>query len=202
MDSHKGNVVLLHGRWPERIQGRLIADIPSCDSNNPMNWMGWTKERLEEKGYKVHCPNIADAWKAPYGDWKRVLDGLGVDENTILVGLSQGAYALLRWLGESGQMVRKLILIAPASKLIVEDKNHELMPFEKEFYEYETTSAIQPQVKEGTTIIVSRDDWPVIHESIEMYQKVLDAKVIKLDGLGHFSFLIPQLPELLDEIER
>ncbi len=76
------------------------------------------------------------------------------------------------------------------------------MPFEKEFYAYEITAAIQSQIEEGTTIIFSKDDWPVICRSVELYQKLLQAKVIELDGLGHFSFLIPRLPELLEEIVR
>lgn len=94
MTQKQSKVVMLHGRWPERIEGRLIADIPLCDSNNEGNWMGWAKKRLEEKGFEVICPIIPDAWRAPYVSWKRVMDELGIDENTILVGLSAGGCCL------------------------------------------------------------------------------------------------------------
>lgn len=193
-------VVMLHGRWPEKIDGKLIADIPECDSNNPNNWMGWTKERLQEKGYDVQCPIVSDAWKATYQEWKQELDKCGIDENTILVGLSAGAYALLRWLGESGKSITKLILMAPASKILLEDKNRDKGPSETEFYEYEITETLQSQIKEGTTIIVSNDDYPGILKSVERYERLLAAKVVQLEGLGHLSFLIKTLPELLEEI--
>ncbi len=193
-------VVMLHGRWPEKIDGKLIADIPECDSNNPNNWMGWAKERLQEKGYEVQCPIVVDSWKAPYGEWKKELDKCGIDENTILVGLSAGAYALLRWLGESGKSIKKLILMAPASKLLLEDQNRDAGPSESEFYEYQITPALQSQIKEGTTIIVSHDDYSGILKSVELYERLLVAKVVRLEGLGHLSFLIRTLPELVDEI--
>jgi hypothetical protein len=99
MNPMLGNVILLHGRWPEKIDGKRISDIPECDSNNPKNWMGWTKVRLEEKGYSVTCPMVVNAYKATYHEWKQELDKIDIHENTILVGLSAGAYALLRTVG-------------------------------------------------------------------------------------------------------
>ena len=109
------NVVLLHGIFPEKFDGVLIADIPSCDPNNDANWMGWTKRRLQEKGYVATCPVIVDVWNASWKQWKTELDKVTFDEDTVLVGLSGGAYALLRYLGESGKRVKKLILVAPAA---------------------------------------------------------------------------------------
>lgn len=50
MQKTNSNVVMLHGRWPERINGMLIADIPLCDSNNEGNWMGWTKKTVGSEG--------------------------------------------------------------------------------------------------------------------------------------------------------
>lgn len=69
MNPKQNNVILLHGRFPERINGVLIANIPLCDPNNEGNWMGWTKKQLQERGYAVACPIIVDVWKAPYSQW-------------------------------------------------------------------------------------------------------------------------------------
>ncbi|MBI5654277.1 alpha/beta hydrolase [Candidatus Uhrbacteria bacterium] len=199
--EQKNQVILLHGRWPERINGELIADIPLCDPNNEGNWMGWTKKRLEEKGYSVICPIIADAWKASYEEWKEMLDKIEVNEESILVGLSAGGYVLLRWLGETGKKVRKIILVAPGSKRILDDLDREKLPLEDEFYSYEIRPNIKSQIQKQVVIFVSNDHEAIL-KSVELYNEILDAKVVMLDGLGHFSFLIPQLPELLDEIER
>lgn len=197
MSQTQKNVVMLHGRWPERIDGKLIADIPLCDPNNEGNWMGWTKNQLEAKGYSVVCPIITDAWKAPYADWKKAIDDLDMDEHTTLVGLSAGGAVWIRWLSETGRKIRKLILVAPGSRLTADDADP--LPSKKEFYDFEMPASLKTQIKEGTTILVSNDS-PEILKSVEMYKEALDAKIIRLEGLGHFSFLIPKLPELLGEI--
>lgn len=194
-------VILLHGRWPERINGILIADIPLCDPNDDGNWMGWTRKQLEKKGYSVTCPIIADAWKAPYEEWKEQLDKQAIDEDTTLVGLSAGGYVLLRWLSETGKKVKKVILVAPSSKRILDDPDRERLPHEEEFYSYEIMPSLKSQIQERVVIFVS-NDYETILKSVELFEEVLDAKVVRLEGLGHFSFLIPRLPELLDEIER
>lgn len=71
MAEQKNNIVLLHGLWPEKINSTLVADIPLCNPNNEGNWMGWTKKRLEEKGYTVTCPVVVDAWKGTVGTMER-----------------------------------------------------------------------------------------------------------------------------------
>lgn len=193
----KSNVILLHGRWPEKIDGKLIANIPSCNPNNEVNWMGWVKKELKEKGYEVSCPIITDAWTAPYEQWKHELDKEEIGEDTIMIGWSAGGYAILRYLGESNKNVRKIILIAPGSTYTATDEDP--LPTKEAFYSFEILPTLKKQVSGGITIFVSNDS-PEILRSVEMYTDVLDAKVINLDNMGHFSFLIPQLPELLKEI--
>lgn len=162
--------------------------------------MGWTKKRLEEKGYVVTCPIVPDVWKARYEEWKEVLDRLTVNEETTLVGLSAGGYAVLRWLTETGKRVKKVILVAPGSKGITADPRRIKMPYEEEFYACEITSRLKMQIRERAAIIVSKDD-EVVGKTYEGYVPVLDASVVLLEGRGHFSFLIPELPELLEEIQ-
>ncbi len=201
MQPKTHTIILLHGRWPERIEGELIADIPLCNPNNPDNWMGWTKAQLEKQGHTVICPIIPDVWKAPYEEWKKHLDRLPVDENTILAAWSAGGYALLRWLQETGKKVKKVILIAPSSEHYLGVATREALPFEDEFYADKITSALTSQLKEQTTIIVSNDGEEILR-AVDFYKEILGAKVIQLENLGHFSFLMPQMPTLLEEIEK
>lgn len=197
MDKKQENVVLLHGRWPERFNGTLIQDIPLCDPNNEGNWMGWTKKKLLELGYEAACPIIENAWKAPYSEWKAKLDETRIDERTTLVGWSAGGGAILRYLSESGKRVKKVILVAPGSKYTSTDADP--LPSKAEFYGEDILPSLRAQIQNGTTILVSNDS-PEILKSVRLYRGILNASVVELEGRGHFSFLIPELPELLDEI--
>lgn len=197
MTNKKSNVILLHGIWPEEIDGIPIKDIPLCDPNNKNNWMGRTKRDLEERGHSVACPIIPDTWNASYSEWKEQLNNINIDEDTVLVALSGGAYAVLRYLGESGRYVKKVILIAPGAPGF-QSKGRQF-PHVDEFYSYKITSELQDQIKNQVVIFVSNDD-EFILQSVEFYKNTLNAQIIEIKDMGHFSFLIPKFPELLKEI--
>lgn len=195
------NVILLHGIFPERFDGKLIADIPLCDPNNEGNWMGWTKKRLQEAGYMVACPVVEDAWNATWQQWKEKLDETTIDEDTTLVGWSAGGYAVLRYLGESNKKVKKVILVAPGAPDIDSKEVVVRFPHQDDFYSYEITPSLKSLIRDQVVEFVS-NDFDFILEAVEVYQTTLDAKVIRLEDRGHFSFLIPEFPELLSEIEE
>lgn len=202
MTYQKSNVILLHGCWPARINGVLVTEIPLLNSNNEGNWMGWTKKRLEERGYQVTCPMIINPIDKPYEAWKNELDKEAITEDSILVGYSCGGYALLRYLAESGKKIKKLIMIAPGSKYAITDPvclSDMSADSINTFYEREITHSLQAQIAEGTTIFVSNDR-EVILKSVELFTEIMDAKVIQLEERGHFSFLIKEFPELVEEI--
>ena len=185
--------VLVYGIFPEYFEdGRRSDEIPECNPNNERNWMGWTKKELEKQGFEVICPIIPKVWKSQYSDWKKELDKINIDENTTLVGLSAGNGAITKYIIEEKKKIKKLILIAPAR--YHPDKQWAT------FYDFEISDNVKKQIIDGTTIFYDSKDWDLIQESVEIYKKDLNAKVVELPGKGHFSFEIPALPELLDEI--
>lgn len=197
---NKINVILLHGIWPEKIDGKLIADIPLCNPNNEGNWMGWTKKRLEAQGYQATCPVISDAWNAPYEQWKTELDKTRIDENTILVGWSAGAGVFLRYLGETGKKIKRLILIAPGflpAKTPSQD-----FPNSKNFYPSQISPNLKDQIKDRVVVFASNDPYEGVLRSIASCSELFNAKIIQFENFGHFSFLIKELPELLEEIVK
>ena len=105
---------MLYGRFPETIDGVPTVDIPQCNPNDERNWMGWTKRELEHRGWSVTCPVIDRVWEAPYEDWKKVLERLDIDEETVSVGLSAGGAALARFLAEEKISIGKLDRIRSA----------------------------------------------------------------------------------------
>ena len=194
----KNKVILMYGRFPEFFEdGVRPLDIPSCNPSNDGNWMGWTKKELEKKNYEVHAPQITKVWEAPYSEWKRVIDEIGIDENTTLVGLSAGGAAVTRYISEGKMEIKKLILIAPA-RFTAEDDDP--LPTNNEFYDFEISGYVRKQIKNGTTIFYDTADPVVKPIHVQMYKEQLSAKVVLVEGYGHFSFLIPTFPPLLNEI--
>lgn len=190
------NVVLLYGRFSEIVAGRLVTDIPECNPNNENNWMGWTKQELEKRGYLVTCPVIPKVWKASYLEWKKVLDSIYINHETIFVGLSAGGAVCIKYILEENKTIDKLILVAPARYASKDDP----CPTADEFYDFEISSQLQNKIKRGTTIFVSNDDQDLILDSVKIYERDLGTKVVRFDDRGHFSFLIKTFPELLAEI--
>jgi predicted alpha/beta hydrolase family esterase len=187
-------VILLNGRFPEKINGVSILDIPECNPNNENNWMGWAKKELEEKDFEVICPIIPEVWKAGYSIWKKELDKLIIDQQTTLVGLSAGAGVLLKYLTDTKKSIKKLILLAPAS--YPHDENPE-----GHFPRPKISTSLKDQIKEKVVIFISDDEpYQNLREWAPEFQKELDAKLIEVKNYGHFSFLIKDFPELLEEV--
>jgi len=200
-------VIILHG-W----SNGDISDIPEFFSNSEANWMGWTKKELEKKGYQVTNPFLRHGYKSEYKDWKKEIEKLDIDENTILVGWSSGGAFWVRWLGETKQKIKKLILVAPArvvgqsDKMLEDIKNQEIDPEWRDiwdrFHDFESDPTIKDRVKDGVTIFISNDQ-PWLVEAAKLYTKDFDAKQIEIENQCHFENHrrpSPEFPELLNEI--
>lgn len=199
----KKRVIILHG-W----SNGDISDMPEFLPDSEQNWMGWAKKELEKRGYEVINPFIRDGYKSEYEDWKREIEKLDIDENTILVGWSSGGAFWVRWLSETKRKIKKLILVAPANI------NEQTSQTQKEingenrtepwgrFHNFQTDPSIKDRVKDGITIFISDDaDWLI--KSAHIYAKKFDANLIEIKNQGHFENhrrLSPEFPELLNVI--
>jgi predicted alpha/beta hydrolase family esterase len=161
-------------------------------------WITWIKEELEKKGIDAFTPNMPIPWEPIYKNWKAEFEKLPVNENSILIGHSAGGAFLPRWLGETKQKVRKLILVAPGKNIGTypnADHNRELYDFE-----------IDPTIKErvGEIIIFTSPEEPSHRQAnVALYKDVFNAKVVSLSGKGHFTFdemKTDEFPELLEEV--
>ncbi len=207
--NKKSNVIILHG-WTNGD----ISNIPMFLPDNEQNWMGWTKNELEQRGYDVTNPFIRYGYKSDYADWKKEIDKLHINENAILVGWSSGGAFWVRWLGETKQNVRKLVLVAPS--MVVGNSDKVLAPlwklhekgegpkFKKEwdsFHNFSTDPTIKDRV-DSVSVLVSNDA-PWIVESAHRYAEILGASLIEIEGQGHFTKderPSPEFPELLEAI--
>lgn len=174
-----------------------ISDIPEFLPENPANWMGWSKVKLEKLGYEVINPFLKDGYKQEYEDWKSQIEKININENTTLVGWSAGGTFWVRWLGETKKIVHKLILVAPA-KLYKKGKNES--NFDR-FMNFTIDPSIKNRVK-NIVIFISNDSEDLL-KSADLYRDTLGAKLIKIHNQGHFTNAdrpSPIFQELITEI--
>ena len=138
--------------------------------------MGWTKKELENKNYEAYAPQVIKVWEAPYNEWKKIIEEIGVDQNTILVGLSAGAAAITRYIVEEKKQIKKLILVAPAGFT----KDGSPYSMNDGDYNFENNDAVPKQIKNGVTIFFDPADFPDIVKSVEIYTQRRYMKLKKI----------------------
>ena len=185
------NCVILHG-CPSNIEKAM----------NPMkrtynkHWIPWIKMELEKKGIKTETPIMPSAWEPDYNEWKKDFDKLKINKDTTLIGHSCGCAFLVRWLGDTGKKIKKLILVAPWK---IPPKNNLK---KKLFYEYEINKDIKNRIEE-IIIFTSDDEEENGKKSVQIFYNALGGKVIELKGKGHYvleDMGNEEFPELLEEI--
>ncbi|MCK4650281.1 class I tRNA ligase family protein, partial [Candidatus Pacearchaeota archaeon] len=193
-ERRKGNVVLIHGS-NEKDREKIARGFPE---QNERNWIPWTKKKLEEKGFVVKNPLMPKSWAPNYEDWKKELEKIDINEDSILVGTSAGGTFLTRWLGETDIKIKKLILVAPACR----NKKKEKWESE-EFYNFDINKNILDKASE-IVLIESSNDAESIKESCKIYSEKLDLESIVLENGGHFIQKsvdeVLEFPELVEEI--
>src|SRR3984957_3096551 len=176
MDDQKTNYIIVHGspRGPE-------FWVPVGDEKR---WSTWLKAELEKRGFDVYTPSMPVPWQPVYRDWKEEFEKLPVHENTVLIGHSAGGAFLPRWLGENHKKIKKLILIAPGKKI----GDYPNAEHNRELYDFEIDPEIKHLPKEGIVIFTSPEEPSHRKENVELYRKLLGARVISLKSKGHFKY--------------
>jgi len=103
-----GTVYVVHG-CPSRAEGEQTPEERTYDKH----WMPWLKKELTTRGIDVEMPLMPEPWAPDYEGFKKEFEKQSVSEDSVLVGHSCGCAFLVRWLGESKQKVKRLILVAP-----------------------------------------------------------------------------------------
>jgi len=187
------NVILVHGCNDKDDENIKKYNLPP---QNERGWIYWVGLRLKEKGIKTYAPLMPNSQKPSYQEWKKVFEKLPIDENTVLIGHSAGAGFLVRWLGETGTKIKKLILVAPA--IVYGGYSgflNDLLSF-----------TIDKQVKDiarKIIIFVSDNESDGIKKAVEIYCGGLGIRPITLKARGHFTesgMGTKEFPELLEKI--
>ena len=158
-------------------------------------WMDWLAGQLNERGLSAVAIDLPKPWEPQYLDWKKEFEKYPVDTESVLIGHSCGAAFLVRWLLEKGTVVKKLILVAPAKVPETPDDTRQ------DLYHFDLPDEVPHIAKE--VVLFTSNDFPHHLQSLALYIKALNPRVIKLEGKGHFLFFQMQtneFPELLEEV--
>jgi len=186
------NVIIVHGA-AFFDKEKIAQGLPP---QNKRHWIPWLKENLEKNGIKCFTPLMPKNWKPDYQDWKNKFEKLPIKKDSILIGTSAGGAFLVRWLGETKQKIKKLILVSPAK--ICPDFYEDYF---KEFYNFEINKDVRKHA--GEVIIFISNDSENIISSTKIYYKELGATLIELPNKGHFiekHMKTKEFPELLEEV--
>jgi len=184
-------VIIIHG-CPSDKEKSMDSKTRTYDKH----WIPWMKKQLGSKEYVVEIPLMPEPWSPNYEKFKEEFEKQNIDEDSILIGHSCGCAFLVRWLGESNQKIKKLILVAPWKIPDADNK------WRKEFYNY----PINPEIKNnvGEVIIFTADDEEEDgKKSVKMFQEGIGGNIIELKNHGHYCLNdmgTEEFPELLEEV--
>lgn len=185
------NCIIIHG-CPSDKEKAMDPERRTYDKH----WIPWVKERLIKSGIETQTPLMPSPWEPDYEKFKVEFEKCNVDENTILIGHSCGCAFLVRWLGESKRKIAKLILVAPWK---IPNKDDERR---RKFYTYEIDKSLKERI-DSVALFTSDNEESDGKESLKIFQKALDGKVIELKGYGHYcldDMGTEEFPEILHEI--
>ncbi|MEI6728771.1 MAG: alpha/beta hydrolase [bacterium] len=183
------NAIILHG---------TNFDPDRLEVEHQGNWFPWLKEQLESDGYKVWLPELPEAWAPNINNYWEFLKDFDFNSETIIIGHSSGAAAILGILQRlpAGIKINKAILVAGFYH--DEGWNCEKLFDAKIDFEKIKNSA------EKIEVIWSPQDPYISKEQTEYLAENLGVKPIIIPDSGHFNLeyreKFRKFPDLLDLI--
>lgn len=162
------------------------------DSQSNSHWLPWLQQQLLVHDILAQAPEMPVPYSPDYEQWKREFERYVIDENTILIGHSCGAGFLVRWLSESDQRVKKLVLVAPWL-----DPSREY----ESLFAFKIDTELERKAKEGINILYSTNDGEEMQATVTLLRDHLPAaRYHKFVNYGHFCLSdmdTREFPELL-----
>lgn len=162
------------------------------------HWYGWLRDELTNNGYNVTATDMPDPVAAHQNIWLPYIENeLIKSPNTIAIGHSTGAVAIMRYL-ETHKLVGAILIGCNYTDLGFED--------EKEAGWYDAPWQWD-QIKANAnwiTQFASNDDPFIPMSEVEHIHTMLGSNLINLPGRGHFmtdhNSLNSTFPEIVEQI--
>jgi hypothetical protein len=183
---------------------KRVVIVHCWDGTPSYCWYPWTKAQLEEKGFMVEVPAMPDTSHPNLTAWlpklKKVIGS--PDEDLFLIGHSVGVITILRYLEQLSPdaKVGGLVLVAGFTDPLGFEQ------LESYFTKPVDFEAIKSHIAKGSILIHSDNDQYVPVRYGEGLKNKLNAKLIVLKNMGHFSGAVDkedsctELPEIVKAI--
>lgn len=183
--------ILIHGK-----PSKKEYDDPGIPSPSNHHWFPWIQKQLLLNDVLTQSIEMPRPYAPVYGSWADVLDQIGPNSQTSLVGHSCGAGFIIRYLSERSITIDTLVLVAPW-----------LDPVRKsttDFFQFIPDKNLLTRVRKAH-ILYSLDDPAVgIIESVTILRNLFPSMLIhEFHNKGHFTIdemKTTEFPELLSII--
>lgn len=180
------NALILHGTW----------------GNPEENWFRWLEAELVKKDYEVWVPQLPGADEPDIPRYnKYIFENWELDKDSVLIGHSSGAVAILGILQELPDdiVIEKAILVAGFKDDLGLEAVKKMMEYQFDW------GKIKNRAKKFI-FIHSDNDPRVPLEHAKFLKEKLGGELIIMPGQGHFSISTAgekykQFPELLNFID-
>lgn len=182
------NAVIIHGKPTQARYENPLEPKP-----HEANWLPWLGKQLSSQGVSVSIPAMPVPYFPIYEAWESVFDTSRVTPETALIGHSAGSEFILRWLSENkAAKVEQVALVAPY---------HDYAGKYGEFSKYTLDAGIAERVGKLTIVNSLDDDAQIVKRAHELAETFPSARLVELDGFGHFrigcNMTSEAFPELL-----
>lgn len=195
---HGGESFLNHEDYLERLRTIPLWHMDDESKEKPKKWTHNLESELGDE-YQVITPPMPNRENAKYEEWKiwfeRHFEYL--NDEAILMGCSQGAMFLGRYLTENTLPFTAGAVFLMAGAVPLEGENH--TDFGDFLIDLEKVSVITGRNK-NVVIMHSKDDFVVpYHHGEALAAAMPNAEFIIYEDKNHF--LIPEFPELVEKIK-
>jgi predicted alpha/beta hydrolase family esterase len=185
------NVIILHG-----MPGKEEYYSEKYPSASNSHWIPWLQNQLLVNDIRTTTPEMFESFNPVYEKWKKEFERYDINEETILIGHSNGAGFIIRWISENKIIkVNKVILIAPWLDPNNKENNN--------FFDFKIDLNLASRTN-NFLIFHSTNDDKEMQDTLEIIKREInDVKIRIFENYGHFCFSdmkTEKFPELLQEI--
>lgn len=159
---------------------KRVIIIHGWESAPDEHWYQEEKIKLEGMGYEVAVPAMPNSAHPVKDEWVEAITDFNPNEESVLIGHSLGAPAILRYLEKTDKKVGKVFLIAGFAKDLGfnETQNFVIDPFDWE--------TIKKNADEFIVLNQVKDPWVPFAIGEEMAIN-LDVEIVRVVGNNHFD---------------